>query len=366
MNVAVLKEVRDGETRVAQVPETVAKIVKAGVSVVVERGAGVRAAFDDAAYEKAGAKIVESASAALSQAQVVLKVQAPTDAEVAQLPAGALLISFVPSSGREALAARKVNTLAMERVPRTTRGQAVDALSSQATVAGYKAVLMGASRLPRLLPMMTTAAGTLTPGKALILGAGVAGLQAIATAHRLGAVVSAFDVRATVKEQIQSLGAKFIEIDGVGNAEAAGGYAKEVGQDEQARILSTLGKQVPLNDLVVTTAQIPGKQAPRLITADMVKAMRAGSVIVDLAADTGGNCELTRPGEDVVTDHGVTIIGQRNLAATMPMHASMMYAKNVLTLLQLCLTKEGALNLNLEDELVTAMLVTFDGAVRHA
>lgn len=365
MNVAVLKETREGERRVAQVPDTVARLTKTGVAVWVEQGAGTCAGFDDAAYEKVGAKVVPSAAIALEGAQVVLKVQAPTEAEVEALPSGSLLIAFVPSALRPSLAARKVNVLAMEKVPRTTRGQAVDALSSQATVAGYKAVLMGADRLPRLLPMMTTAAGTLTPGKALILGAGVAGLQAIATAHRLGAQVSAFDVRAAVKEQIQSLGAKFIEIDGLANAEGAGGYAKEVGQDEQARILSTLSKAVPQADLVITTAAIPGRAAPRLITAEMVKAMRSGSVIVDLAAEAGGNCELTRVGEDVVTPHGVTILGPKNLASSMPMHASMMYSKNVLTLLQLCITKDAALALPLEDDLVAAMLVAHDGVVRH-
>lgn len=365
MRVAVLRETSAGESRVAQVPDTVAKLVKAGVAVVVERGAGVAAGFDDAAYEKAGATIAASATEAVAGASVVLKVQAPSASELELIPAGALMVSFLASAARAAVAAKKVNALAMERVPRTTRGQAVDALSSQATVAGYQAVLLGASRLPRLLPMMTTAAGTLTPGKVLVLGAGVAGLQAIATAHRLGAAVSAFDVRAAVKEQIQSLGAKFIEIEGLANAEGTGGYAKEVAQDEQARILSTLGKAVPAHDLVITTAQIPGKAAPRLITTAMVEAMRPGSVIVDLAADTGGNCELTRVGEDVVSANRVTVIGPKNLAASMPFHASMMYAKNVLTLLLLCVSKDAALTLPLEDELVNAMLVTHDGAVRH-
>lgn len=366
MNVVVLRETREHECRVAQVPDTVNKLVKAGVTVLVERGAGLAAGYDDAAYEKAGAKLVGSAAEALDAAQVVLKVQPPSDEELTSYRPGTLLVSYQPPTLREKLAAKKVNSMAMERVPRTTRGQAVDVLSSQATVAGYQAVLLGAGRLNRLLPMMTTAAGTLTPGRALVLGAGVAGLQAIATAHRLGAQVSAFDVRAAVKEQIQSLGAKFIDIEGVGNAEGTGGYAKEVGQDEQARILSTLEKHVPLADLVISTAQIPNRPAPKLITAKMVEAMRRGSVIVDLAAETGGNCELTRLGEDVVTPNGVLVLGPRNLATTMPFHASAMYARNVLTLLQLCITKEGGLSLNLQDELVTAMLVTLDGAVRHS
>ncbi|MDP1915383.1 MAG: NAD(P) transhydrogenase subunit alpha [Myxococcales bacterium] len=363
MRVVVLKETKAGEHRVAQTPETVAKLVKAGVEVVIEAGAGLAAGFDDAAWK--GATVAPDAKTALSGAQVVLSVQPVSEALVPHLSRGALLISFLPSARRPALAERGLDALAMEKVPRTTRGQAVDALSSQATVAGYKAVLLGASRLPRLLPMMTTAAGTLTPGKVLVLGAGVAGLQAIATAHRLGAQVSAFDVRAAVKEQVQSLGAKFVDIDGVGSAEGSGGYAKEVGADDQARIVSTLARVVPLADLVVSTAQIPGRPAPRLITADAVKAMRRGSVIVDLAADTGGNCELTQAGEEVVTDNGVLVLGPRDLAATMPLHASMMFAKNVLTLLLLCL-KDGALSLPLEDELIAAMLVTHGGVVRHA
>jgi NAD(P) transhydrogenase subunit alpha len=340
-------------------------LVKAGATVLVERGAGTAAGYDDASYEKAGAMLVATAAEALDSAQVVLKVQAPTDAELELMRPGTLLVSFQPPSLKERLAAKKIDSMAMERVPRTTRGQAVDALSSQATVAGYKAVLLGAGRLSRLLPMMTTAAGTLTPGKALVLGAGVAGLQAIATANRLGASVSAFDVRAAVKEQIQSLGAKFIEIEGMASADGTGGYAKEVGQDEQARILSTLEKHVPQADLVITTAQIPNRPAPRLITRDMVHAMRHGSVIVDLAAETGGNCELTRVGEEVVTPNGAIVIGARNLAATMPFHASAMYARNVLTLMLLCIDKQGGLVLNLQDEIIAAMLVTHDGSIRH-
>lgn len=364
MKIAVLKERREQECRVAQVPDTVNKLVKSGVAVLVERGAGLAAGYDDASYAQVGATLVASAEEALAAAQVVLKVQAPDEGELEALRPGTLLISFLPSTLSAKLAARGIDALAMERVPRTTRGQAVDALSSQATVAGYKAVLLGAGRLSRLLPMMTTAAGTLTPGRVLVLGAGVAGLQAVATAHRLGAAVFAFDVRAAAKEQIQSLGAKFVEVDGLRSADGAGGYAKEVADDEQARILGTLAKQVPLADLVITTAQIPNKPAPRLITEAMVHAMRPGSVIVDLAAEAGGNCALTRLGEERVTPNGVVVIGAKNLAATMPFHASAMYAKNVLTLLQLCLTKEGALALNLQDELIAAMLTTHGGAVR--
>lgn len=364
MRVAVLREVQVGERRIAQVPDTAAKLVKAGVSVVVERDAGLAAGFDDAAWLAAGAALAPTAAEAVEGAAVVLSVQPPPEEVLEKLAPGTLLISFLPSALRAGVAARGLDVLALEKVPRTTRGQAVDALSSQATVAGYQAVLLGAGRLPRLLPMMTTAAGTLTPGRVLVLGAGVAGLQAIATAHRLGAQVFAFDVRAAVKEQVQSLGAKFVDIDGVGSAEGAGGYAKEVGQDEQARILATLGKAVPLADLAISTAQIPNRPAPRLITTGMVEKMRRGSVIVDLAAESGGNCELTKAGEEVVTPNGVLVLGPRNLAATMPLHASMMFAKNVLTLLLLCL-EDGRVRLNLEDEVIAAMLVTHGRAVRH-
>lgn len=360
MRLAVLKETQTGERRVAQVPETAAKLVKAGVSVVVERDAGLAAGFDDASWIAAGAIIVPSAEAAVAGAAVVLSVHAP---EV-KLSPGTLLISFLPAVRRSRMAEAGIDSLAMEKVPRTTRGQAVDALSSQATVAGYQSVLLGASRLLRLLPMMTTAAGTLKPGRVLVLGAGVAGLQAIATANRLGAQVFAFDVRAAVKEQVQSLGARFVEIDGVTSAEGAGGYAKEVAQDDQARILITLGRVVPQADLVICTAQIPNKPAPRLLTAQMVAAMQRGSVIVDLAAESGGNCELTRPGEEVLTPNGVLVLGPQNLPSTMPMHASMMFAKNVLTLVQLCV-KDGRVSLDLKDDLIAAMLVTHAGAVRH-
>lgn len=364
MRVAVLKETQAGERRVAQVPDTVAKLVKAGHEVIVEHDAGLSAGFDDEAYKQAGATIVGTSGHAVGLCQVVLGVRAPPPAALAKAQPGTLLVSFVPNAMWPALAKAQIDALAMERVPRTTRGQAVDALSSQATVAGYQAVLIGAGRLPKLLPMMTTAAGTLKPGKVLVLGAGVAGLQAIATAHRLGAQVSAFDVRAAVKEQVQSLGAKFVEIDGLANAEGEGGYARQVGDQEQERILSTLGKVVPQADLVICTAQIPHRTAPRLITAKMVAAMARGSVIVDLAAETGGNCELTRAGEKITTDNGVQILGPRNLAATMPLHASTMYAKNVLTLLQLCL-KEDGLTLDVKDELIAAMLVTHAGELRH-
>jgi NAD(P) transhydrogenase subunit alpha len=365
MRIAVPKETSPGERRVALVPENVARLVKQGHSVRVERGAGASAGFPDATYEAAGASLAGSAAEALEGAQIVARVQRPSDAEADALPPGALVVGLLRpfESGPllRRLAERGVDALAMERVPRTTRAQSMDALSSQATLAGYKAVLLGADALPRILPMMTTAAGTLAPAKAFVVGAGVAGLQAIATARRLGAVVSAFDVRAVVKEQVQSLGASFVEAPQIA-AEAAGGYAKELAATEQERVLAAIGGHVKEMDLVVTTAAIPGKAAPRLVTAEMVRSMRPGSVIVDLAADTGGNCELTRPGETVV-EEGVTILGPLNLPATVPFHASQMYGRNVTTLLQ-HLSKDGAPSVDPADEITGAMLVVHGGNVR--
>jgi NAD(P) transhydrogenase subunit alpha len=299
---------------------------------------------------------------ALDGAAVVAMVQRPSEEQVELLPAGSTLVALLaPHQNRallDRLAARGVSAFAMERVPRSTRAQSMDALSSQATLAGYKAVLLGASALPRILPMMTTAAGTLAPAKAFVIGAGVAGLQAIATARRLGAVVSAFDVRPVVKEQVQSLGATFVEVPAVA-AEGAGGYAKELGQDEQARVLAAVAAQIQDMDLVVTTAAVPGRAAPRLVTAEMVRSMRPGSVIVDLAAETGGNCELTRPGE-TVREGGVTILGAVNLPSTLPFHASQMYGRNVLALLT-TLWKDG--KLAADDDIARAMRIVDQGKV---
>jgi NAD(P) transhydrogenase subunit alpha len=363
MRIAVPKETAPGERRVALVPENVARLVKQGHQVRVERGAGAAAGFADGAYEAAGATTVDGA-AALEGAEVIARVQRPDEREVEAAPPGALVIGLLSpyQSGHllARLAERGVHAMAMERVPRTTRAQAMDALSSQASLAGYKAVLVGAAALPRILPMMTTAAGTLAPAKAFVMGAGVAGLQAIATARRLGAVVSAFDVRPVVKEQVQSLGASFVEVPVA--AEGAGGYAKELGASEQERLLAVVAAHVKEMDLVVTTAAIPGKPAPRLVTAEMVRSMRPGSVIVDLAAETGGNCELTRAGETVV-EHGVQIIGAVGLPSTVPFHASQMYGRNVVTVLQ-HLWKDGRLQLDLADEIAGPMLVVHDGKVR--
>jgi H+-translocating NAD(P) transhydrogenase subunit alpha len=364
MRIAVPKETAPRERRVALVPENVARLVKQGHEIRVEKGAGVESGFGDTAYQTAGATI--HAGAALYEgANLVARVRCPDEREADAPPAGSLLVGLLsPSTGNRVLARlaeRGVDALAMERVPRITRAQAMDALSSQATLAGFKAVLLGAAAMPRILPMMTTAAGTLAPAKAFIIGAGVAGLQAIATARRLGAVVSAFDVRPVVKEQVGSLGASFVEVPAVA-AEGAGGYAKELGSSEQERVLAAIAAHVKDMDLVVSTAAIPGKPAPRLLTAEMIRSMRRGSVVVDLAAETGGNCELTRPGETVV-EAGVAIIGPLDLASTVPFHASQMYGRNLTTLIQ-HLARDGKLQVDPADEIAGPMLVVHGGKVR--
>ncbi len=366
ITIAVPSETTADEARVALVPESVAKLVKAGARVVVQRGAGDPAGFPDDAYVKAGATLAADAAAAFANAAVVVHVRRPTSQEAALLREGTVLIALLqPSASADlfaALAARKVSALALERVPRITRAQSMDVLSSQSTASGYKAVLIGAAALGKFLPMLTTAAGSIRPAQVFVIGAGVAGLQAIATARRLGGVVSAFDVRAAAAEQVKSLGATFVATDLVSaSAEDKGGYAKAQAEDERARTLDAIGKHIVSQDLVVTTALIPGKPAPVLITAAMVKGMRPGAVIVDLAAEAGGNCELTKPGETVVVN-GVTIIGAMNLAATVPLHASEMLSRNVLTLLQ-HLMKEGAIAIDPAEEITKAMLVTHDGAI---
>jgi NAD(P) transhydrogenase subunit alpha len=360
MRIAVLKERGPGELRVALVPDSVARLVKGGLEVAVERGAGETATLPDELYVKAGATLAPSAAAACQGSDIVLRVQRPSSEEASLIPDGATLIGLLqPSSARplaESLTARRITALAMELVPRITRAQSMDALSSQATVAGYKAVLIGSAAMSRLLPMLTTAAGTIAPAKTFVLGAGVAGLQAIATARRLGAVVSAFDVRPAVREQVQSLGATFIAAEMVqAGAETSGGYAKELAHDQHARELEVIHRHIKDMDLVITTAQIPGKPAPVLITQAMVRDMRPGAVVVDLAAETGGNCELTRAGETVNVG-GVLIIGAVNLAATVPFHASQMYSKNLETLLK-HLVKDGQLNLDPQDEITGAMII---------
>ncbi len=362
MKIGVPKETMPGERRVGLVPETVGRLTKSGNTVVVERGAGLASAFPDDAYEKAGARIVDDAY----DAELVAKVQRPTDAELARLRPGTVLIAFlqplVNVDLAHALAERRVTSFSMDAIPRITRAQPMDALSSQATVAGYKAVLLAAAALPKFLPMLTTAAGTIAPAKCFVIGAGVAGLQAIATARRLGAVVEAFDTRPVVKEQVQSLGAKFLAIDLGESGEGAGGYAKELSEEAHRKEVELLAKAVRENDMVITTAAIPGRKAPVLITKDMVPTMRPGSVIVDLAAETGGNCELTRPGETITVD-GVTIIGQLNVPSSMPFHASQMYSRNIAGLLGLLIGKDGAFNLDLGDDVVKGTVITHDGEV---
>ena len=339
----------------ALVPEAVSKLKTTGFDIGVERGAGVAASFPDDAYAEAGAELVEE----VWDAAGIVKVRKPDADEVRRLREGQLLIGFLEPltdpAGIDRLTQRGVNAFAMESIPRITRAQPMDALSSQATVSGYKAAILAAERLPRFFPMLMTAAGTVTPAKVLVLGAGVAGLQAIATARRLGAVVSGFDVRPVVREQVESLGATFLDL-GVTGEETAGGYARELTPDEQQRQKEALEARVPDFDAVITTALVPGRPAPRLIPASAVAAMRPGSVIIDLAAETGGNCELTEPGEAVVRE-GVTIVGYTDLPSTMPFHASQLYSRNVLALLQ-HLAPEGALNLDWQDEITSSACVT--------
>lgn len=354
----VPRERTPGERRVALVPESVARLVKLGVAVVVERGAGESAYFADADYERAGATLGDAAAA--WAADVVVKVRRPMADEDALAREGAVLVALLqPHQSPEALAAlaaRGVTLLALERVPRTTRAQYMDILSSQATVVGYKAVLLAAGALPKFLPMLTTAAGTIRPARTLVMGAGVAGLQAIATAKRLGAVVSAFDVRPAVKEQVESLGAKFVAADlATAEAEAAGGYAREQSREAQERTMEALRRHVREMDVVITTAQVPGKAAPRLISAQMVREMRPGSVIVDVAAESGGNCELTKPGE-TINVNGVRILGPLDLASSVPADASQMFSRNVANLVEHML-KDGQVRVDAADEIVGPMIV---------
>ena len=355
MRIGVPRETAPGERRVALVPEVVGKLVPAGFEVVVQRGAGEAASFPDAAYEEAGAQVADD----WADADAVVKVQKPSEDEVGRLRDGQVLIGFLQpltdAEGIERLAARGVVAFAMESIPRITRAQPMDALSSQATVSGYKATLLAAERLPKFFPMLMTAAGTVAPAKVLVLGAGVAGLQAVATARRLGAVVTGFDVRPVVREQIESLGASWLDLGVVGE-ETEGGYAAALTEEQQRRQQEELEARLPEFDVVITTALIPGRPAPRLIPASAVSAMRPGSVVVDLAAEAGGNCELTSPGEVVVRE-GVTLVGLTDLPSTMPFHASQLYARNVAALLN-HLAPEGTLALDWEDEITAGACVT--------
>jgi H+-translocating NAD(P) transhydrogenase subunit alpha len=354
VRIGVPREVTPGERRVALVPDVAARLTGAGFEIVVERGAGVAASFLDEMYAEAQASLVDD----VYDSDAVVKVRKPTPNEVERLRDGQVLIGFLEpltdAQGIEGLAKRGVIAFAMESIPRITRAQPMDALSSQSTVAGYKAVLLAADRLPRFFPMLMTAAGTVPPAKLLVLGAGVAGLQAIATARRLGAVVTGFDVRPVVREQVESLGATFLEL-GVRGEETEGGYARELTAEEQERQQQELAERIPEFDVVVTTALVPGRPAPRLIPRTAVEAMRPGSVIVDLAAEAGGNCELTQPGAEIEHD-GVVIVGFTNLASAMPFHASQLYARNVAALLQ-HLAPEGELALDWKDEITSGTAV---------
>jgi H+-translocating NAD(P) transhydrogenase subunit alpha len=355
VRVGVPREHEPGERRVALVPDAVSRLVQNGFEIVVEHDAGVAASFPDATFAEAGAQLAD----AVWDADAVVKVRKPSSDEIEQLRSEQVLIGFLEPltdhAGIERLAERGVMAFAMESIPRTTRAQPMDALSSQATVSGYKAVVIAAERLPRFFPMLMTAAGTVAPAKVLVLGAGVAGLQAIATARRLGAVVAGFDVRPVVREQVESLGATFLDL-GVMGEESASGYARELTEDEQQRQQEELAARIPEYDVVVTTALIPGRPAPTLIPAEAVARMRPGSVIVDAAADAGGNAEVTEPGQ-VVERHGVTVVGTTSLPSTMPYHASQLYARNVSALLQ-HLAPGGELKLDWEDEITAGTCVT--------
>jgi len=366
MKIGVPRETAPGERRVALTPEAAAGLVKSGLEILVERGAGEGAFHADAAFEAAGARIVPDATTLFAQADVVVKVQKPTPDEAERLREGTVLVALLQALTSpelvQRLATRRITSFGMEGIPRISRAQKMDALSSQANIAGYKAVLIAAESLAKFFPMLMTAAGTVFAARVLVIGAGVAGLQAIATARRLGAQVWGYDVRPVVKEQVESLGARFLAFDlGVAEAEDKGGYAKALSAEQSRRQQEMLAEKTKEFDVVVTTALVPGRPAPRLVTKETVAGMRPGSVIVDLAAEAGGNCELTEP-DRIVVRHDVTIHGPTNLPATMPVHASQLYARNVSELLRE-LVKDAALKLDFEDEIVKGACVTHAGEI---
>jgi H+-translocating NAD(P) transhydrogenase subunit alpha len=368
VKIGVPKETAEGERRVALVPDVVRSLKKKneGVDVLIESGAGEAAGHPDSHYVDAGAEI--AAPDAIWGADVVLRVGTPDEDEVGRLHPGQVLIAhlspWTAARSNQGLAAAGVTAFAMEAIPRTTRAQAMDALSSQAAAAGYAAMLIAARESGRFFGMMTTAAGTVPPAKVLVLGAGVAGLQAVATAKRLGAIVTGFDIRRAAWEQIASLGGRPLELDFIPDAEGEGGYARPLTEEENAQVRDALAVNAAKQDIIVTTAAIPGRPAPLLITADAVRGMQPGSVIVDLAAETGGNCELTKVGETVV-ENGVKVIGPRNLPSLMPVPASQLYAKNLENLLGLMITEEGTLNVDLDDDILAAALITKDGEIKN-
>ncbi len=372
MIVGVPKETLDGEKRVALIPASATELTKLGIEIHIESGAGLSASFTDEAYKGKGVKVVASRSEVFSSADIVVQVMGPGAnpqngaADISLMKDGQILIGFQePLTAKESvsgLAKKKVTSFSMELIPRITRAQSMDALSSMANIAGYKAVLMATEYFPRVIPMMTTAAGTMKAAKIFIVGVGVAGLQAIATAKRLGAVVHAYDVRPAVKEQVESLGGKFVEMElDAGSSEDKGGYAKEMDEEFYKKQRELMTKVVAESDIVITTAAIPGRKAPILVTGDMVKGMTPGSVVFDLAAERGGNCELTKAGETVDVN-GVSVVGPVNVPSTVPYHASQMYAKNITTFLK-SIVKEGKIELNMEDEVVTGSMVTHNGEV---
>ncbi|HWE32935.1 MAG TPA: Re/Si-specific NAD(P)(+) transhydrogenase subunit alpha [Solirubrobacteraceae bacterium] len=362
MQIGVPKETAEGERRVALVPEAVKKLTGQGHELLVQRGAGESAMIPDAAYEEAGAKLVDDAWTA----DVVVKVAPPGADEAGRLKGETVLIGFLQpltnGDGIKAIAQTGATSFAMESIPRISRAQSMDALSSQANIGGYKAVLIAATEIGRFFPMLMTAAGTIRPATVLVLGAGVAGLQAIATARRLGAVVQGFDVRAAVKEQVESLGAHFLEFDLGGDLEGEGGYARELTPEQQQLQQELMAEAIGKVDVVITTAAVPGRRAPILVTEKAVELMRPGSVIVDLAAETGGNCELTKPGETVI-EHDVKILGPLNVPSTMAEHASQLYARNVESLLGLMVSEEGQLSLDFEDEIIKGACITRGGEI---
>ena len=367
MKIAVPKETAAGERRVALVPDVVRKLTGSGHEVVVQAGAGEAAMIPDSLYEEAGAKIASDPAAAWD-ADVVVKVAPPSEEEVGRLKGDSVLIGFLSpltnSNGVRALAAAGATAFALEAVPRISRAQSMDALSSQSNVAGYRAALMGATLLGRYYPMLMTAAGTIRPAKVLVLGAGVAGLQAIATAHRLGASVTGYDVRSAVGEQVQSLGAQFLELEAGKGAEGEGGYARELTDEEKAAQQQELTDAITEYDVVITTALVPGRPAPRLVTAEAVERMKPGAVVVDLAGEAGGNCELSEPGETVVK-YDVTIAAPLNLASDMAEAASQMYARNIQSLLELMTDEDGTLTLDFDDEIIAGACVTRGGEIVH-
>lgn len=365
VKVVIPTEISAGERRVAAVPDTVSRLISLGCEVWVEQGAGLKSHFLDSAYEEAGARVVSDQDELYQGASVIMKVQSPTLAEIEGYPENVLVISMLfPSRNQELIESfvvRKISSLALELLPRISRAQGMDVLSSQASLAGYKAMIMAADKLDKIIPMQMTAAGTLAPARVFVMGAGVAGLQAIATARRLGAVIEAFDVRSAVKDQIESLGAKFVEIP-LETSEGAGGYAAEQSEEYLKRQQALLAERVAASDIVITTAAIPGRKAPILVTSEMVRSMRPGSVIVDLASESGGNCELTVVGQEVERD-GVVIIGLTGVPSLVSVHASQTYSRNVLNLIT-AIVSDGELSLDFSDELISSTCITYQGERR--